>query len=823
MVAAADYEKLGTFYLGRRVAEDGEPSDEPVLYDSRDLTTHGVIVGMTGSGKTGLSVGILEEAAIDGIPSLVIDPKGDMGNLMLTFPQLRPEDFEPWVDPAEATRNGRSTAEYAADTAELWKNGLAEWGQEPSRIQRFREAAEVSIYTPGATSGLSLSVLRSFAAPGEAVRDDPDALRERTQSAVSGLLSLLGIEADPLQSREHILISNILDHSWRDGQDLDLAGMIRAIVEPPFDRLGVMDLETFLPAKERSALAMSLNNLLASPGFSAWMEGAPLDIGNLLYGPDGRPKISVISIAHLSDAERMFVVTLILNEMVSWMRSQTGTSSLRALLYMDEIFGFFPPTANPPSKVPMLTLLKQARAYGVGVLLATQNPVDLDYKGLSNCGSWFIGRLQTERDRARVLGGLEGASTDAGRELDKSELEETIGRLGKRRFLLNNVHEDAPVVLETRWVLSYLRGPLVRAEIQRLMEGARRALTRPTAKEKAREASANKVAAEASEAAERPQLPAAVVERFLRPQEDLQDNQELVYRPMMFGAAEMHFKRTSVGLDDWREIFLVAPIEEGSRSLSWEEAARLPEEPKLWKRPEKGARFAPLAAPGMREKSWSAAAKKMSSELYRTQLETIWKHPGLKQYSEPGETEGDFRRRIQQDLKEARDLAVEKLRQSYAKKLESLEGKLLTARQRVEKEKVQLKDSKRSALVNVGVGVLGTLMGRKKLSATAVRRAGMAIRGFGRSSKDREDVEHAEEKLEVLLEQQTELEAEAARELDALRERLEEADTELERIDVRPLKTDIAVNQQLLLWTPWSLSTSGIAQPLFDTGEPLDA
>ncbi|MBT8484534.1 MAG: DUF87 domain-containing protein, partial [Phycisphaerae bacterium] len=466
-----NYEKLGAFYLGREYdLAHGRLLDDLLLYDAKDLTTHAVCVGMTGSGKTGLCVTLLEEAAIDGIPTIAIDPKGDLGNLMLTFPKLRAEDFRPWVDPNEAGRKGMTPDAYASDRAKLWKKGLKDWDQDGERVERFRRSAEVAIYTPGSTAGIPLTVLRSFKAPPPELRADAEAMQERITSAVSGLLALLGIEADPIRSREHILLANILAQAWSAGRDLDLAALIAEIQSPPFDRIGVMDLESFFNARDRFELAMTLNNLLASPGFGVWMSGEPLDIQRLLYTEDGRPRIAVLSIAHLSEAERMFFVTVLLNEMVAWMRTQSGTSSLRALLYMDEIFGFFPPTANPPSKRPMLTLLKQARAYGLGVVLATQNPVDLDYKGLSNTGTWFLGRLQTERDKQRVLEGLEGASAAAGTDFDRGRIEAILAGLGSRVFMMNNVHDDEPVLFHTRWALSYLRGPLTRDQIKTLME-----------------------------------------------------------------------------------------------------------------------------------------------------------------------------------------------------------------------------------------------------------------------------------------------------------------------------------------------------------------
>ena len=466
-----DFERLGVFYLGR-------PYDLPakranpgwLLYDSKDLVTHAVCVGMTGSGKTGLCLSLLEEAAIDNIPAIIIDPKGDLGNLLLTFPSLKGEDFLPWINEDDARKKGQSPAEYASGQADLWKNGLAAWGQDGARIQRLKESAEAMIYTPGSNAGLPVSILKSFAAPEEDVRNDTELLRERISTTVTGLLGLLGVDADPIQSREHILLSTILGHAWRQGSDLDLAAVIQGIQSPPVAKIGVMDVEAFFPSKDRFALAMKLNNLLAAPGFQAWLEGAPLDIQQLLHTASGKPRLAIFSIAHLSDAERMFFVTLLLSQMVGWMRAQSGTTSLRALLYMDEIFGYFPPVANPPSKLPLLTLLKQARAFGLGVVLATQNPVDLDYKGLANTGTWFIGRLQTERDKARVLEGLEGASSSAGKKFDKGRMEQTLAGLGNRIFLMNNVHEDEPVVFETRWCLSYLRGPLTRSQIKLLMD-----------------------------------------------------------------------------------------------------------------------------------------------------------------------------------------------------------------------------------------------------------------------------------------------------------------------------------------------------------------
>ncbi|HUU37412.1 MAG TPA: DUF87 domain-containing protein, partial [Candidatus Desulfaltia sp.] len=403
------FEKLGLFYLGKTVDPKTQAvTPDYLLYDSKDLVTHAVCVGMTGSGKTGLCIGLLEEAAIDNIPALIVDPKGDLGNLALLFPELRPEDFRPWINEDEAAQKGLSPDDYAREQADLWRRGLAEWGQDENRIRSLVEAADISIYTPGSNAGLLLSALKSFAAPPPELVEDSDLFSQRISTTVSGLLGLLGIQADPLQSREHILVSNLLEAAWRTGESLDLPVLIQRVQSPPLKRLGVFELDAFYPASERNKLAVMLNNILAAPGFASWLEGYPLEIDSLLYTPSGKPRLSILSIAHLSDAERMFFVTLLLNQLLGWMRRQPGTSSLRALFYMDEIFGFFPPVAEPPSKRPLLTLLKQARAFGLGLVLTTQNPVDLDYKGLANTGTWFIGRLQTENDKKRLLDGLAG-------------------------------------------------------------------------------------------------------------------------------------------------------------------------------------------------------------------------------------------------------------------------------------------------------------------------------------------------------------------------------------------------------------------------------
>ena len=457
----------GAFYLGRMFDPvKGKASDQALLYDPADLTTHAFVVGMTGSGKTGLCIGLLEEAALNGIPALMIDPKGDITNLLLHFPDLLPKDFQPWVNPDEARRAGQTVEQAAEGAATLWKKGLADWGIEPSRIQALKAAAQFTIYTPGSDAGIPISILASLKAPSIPWESNREMLREKISSTVIALLGLVGLDdIDPVRSREHILLSNIFENAWSHGQDLDLGELILQTQNPPFEKLGVFDVNTFFPQKDRFELAMLLNNILASPAFQAWIEGQPLDIPSLLFTPNGKPRHSVFYIAHLSDNERMFFITLLFSAVEAWMRTQSGTNSLRSLVYFDEIFGYMPPTANPPSKQPMLRMLKQARAFGVGLVLVTQNPVDVDYKGLSNTGSWFIGKLQTDQDKQRLLDGLEGAVAGG---MDRAAYDRQISGLAKRVFLLHNVHSKGPVQFQTRWAMNYLAGPLTRTQIPQL-------------------------------------------------------------------------------------------------------------------------------------------------------------------------------------------------------------------------------------------------------------------------------------------------------------------------------------------------------------------
>jgi hypothetical protein len=823
-----DFEKLGVFYLGKEYdIAARKPRSELLLYDARDLTTHGVCVGMTGSGKTGLCLALLEEAAIDAIPAIVIDPKGDLANLLLTFPDLKPDDFRPWLDPAEAERRGVSVEQLAAQTAEEWRQGLMESGQleKENRIAKFRNAVDAVIYTPGSSAGLPLTVLRSFSAPAPEILKDGDALRERTSAAVSGLLALLGIDADPLRSREHILLSHLVDRAWQAGRDLDLAALIRDIQAPPFDKIGVIDLENIFPAKERFGLSMSLNNLLASPGFAAWMEGDPLDIQRLLYTTAGKPRLAILSIAHLSEAERMFFVTILLNEVVAWMRAQPGSSSLRALLYMDEVFGYFPPTANPPAKTPMLTLLKQARAYGLGVVLATQNPVDLDYKGLSNAGTWFIGRLQTERDKARVLDGLEGASTAAGAAFDRQKMDQILSGLGKRVFLMNNVHEDRPVVFQSRWALSFLRGPLSREQIQTLM-APRKAGAKPqaaagvpaTATPAAAVAplASPAPAAKAHDAARRPVLPPEIPEFFLPQRKILPAGASLCYRPALLGTARVHFAQAKSNVDVWENVSLTAPLGEALSASIWDEAhAGAEDAPELEKTPAGGeARFAPLPSELTRPKKFAELTSALKDHLYRTETFEIWKSPSLKQVSKPGESEGDFRVRLSHAARADRDEQIDKLKAKYAPKLALVQERIRKAQQKVEKEQAQASQQTLQTAVSFGSSLLGALFSRKIGSAANVSRATSAARAASRIGREKQDVAQAQENVQQYQDQLAELDAQLKAETAALDDSVSADKLALEDIVIKPRKADINVTLVALVWMPNAVAADGTTTPL---------
>jgi hypothetical protein len=792
--SVSDYEKLGSFYLGKEYdIETREVTDELQLYDSKDLVTHGVVLGMTGSGKTGLCIGLLEEAALDNIPAIVIDPKGDISNLLLTFPEFKGSDFRPWINENDAIKKGATPDEFAEKTARMWENGIGDWHQGPDRVRQLKDKVDINVFTPGSRSGIPVSILSSLNAPPFEVIDDGELFGERIESTVSSLLSLVGVDADPIQSPEAVLLSAIFQHSWTAEQSLTLETLIRHIQKPPFGKIGVIDLESFLDQKTRQKLALKFNNLLASPGFSTWLEGPPLDIQRMMYTEEGKPRISIFSIAHLSDSERMFFVSLLLNQMLGWMRTQSGTTSLRALLYMDEIYGYLPPTANPPSKKPMMTMLKQARAFGLGVLVATQNPVDLDYKALSNMGTWFLGRLQTERDKARVLDGLQGAADAQGGGFNRKQMETMLSGLDSRVFLMNNVHDGAPSVFHVRWVMSYLRGPLTRRQIKTLMDPKRDQFETNS---KRSSAPVNPMgmsqAAAAPPKGERPLVGNGVIENFAPFAGEADD---VTYKPALLREALVHFSSSKADLDGSRLVRFVNPI--GASAIDWEDdcGCSVPLRD-LNSEPHKEAGFDELAGYAMNADNYKSVEKEFEDWIYRNERVTLFQSDLYKMYSKLGESEGDFRARLSVMGREARDEAIEGMRDRYEKKLHTKTDQLERAALALDKEKSEASSATWQAGASVLGGLLGKLFGGRRSRSSSVT---SATRAF----KQRRDVGIAEDKVKGIEEDVAELEAELAEEIAELQEKFDVNNTRLDTESIKPYKKDIDVKSVSLVWLPY--------------------
>ncbi len=827
-------EQLASFYLGSEYdLAQGQLLDRPVYYDARDLTTHGVIVGMTGSGKTGLGVIVLEEATLDGIPSLVIDPKGDMTNLLLTFPELRPQDFQPWVNPDDARRKDMELDAYAARTADQWRKGLADSGQGPDRIRRLKEAADFVIYTPGSSAGRQVSILHALEAPSLSWDDDIELLRDRIESIVSALLALVGIEADPVRSREHILLANILENAWRAGQDLDLAQLILRVQKPPFTQLGVFPIDTFFPEKDRMGLAMRLNGLVASPTFSDWIKGQPLDIEALLHGPSGKPQVSILYIAHLSEAERQFFVTLLLEQVVSWVRAQSGTTSLRALLYMDEVFGYLPPhPANPPTKKPLLTLLKQARAFGLGLVLATQNPVDLDYKALSNAGTWFIGRMQADRDKQRLLDGLEGVQTGGG--FSRTAFDRMISSIQPRVFLLHNVHEDKPVVFQTRWAMSYLRGPLTRSQVRELVgkqepsaptiPPAVAAATPPRAPQPSPAVAPAPVEPAAPYSRVPPQLPSSVRQVFLPVRVPLKEalgrlasqrsvparvfaeaQGVLVYEPALLGLATLHFVHAASRQTHTQEVAYLLPIVGRDGTPDWSEGRAEVEARDLKREADPQALFAELPASLGSASRFGVLEKEFGDYLFYNSSITLRYNPYLKLYSAPDEPDKAFQRRCREVAEKARDAEAKKIRAQFQTQIDRLQEKLRREERELEEDKREYEARKQEELLSGAETVLGVLTGRR-----VTRGLSSASRKRRMSQQAKADIKESEDAIRDLKDQIREVEDRAKQELETLNARWGERIDQVEEIQVRPRRSDVQVTLFALAWLPrWEVTAGG--------------
>lgn len=819
----APLEKLGSFYLGAAydLASGNISTDHMIHYDARDLTTHGVCVGMTGSGKTGLCICLLEEAALDKVPALIVDPKGDITNLLLQFPDLHPKDFEPWVNPDDARRRNMSTSDYANYVANQWRTGLGDWGITSERIRRLQASADFTIYTPGSSAGISINILTSLKVPTLDWNTNLEVLRERIQGLVAAILNLVGLDGDPIRSREAILLAHLIEHYWERGEDLDLEKLILAIQTPPIQKLGVLDINNFYPPKSRAELAMALNSLIAAPSFQSWMQGTALDIDHLLYTESGAPRHSIFYLAHLSDRERMFFVTLLLENLVLWMRRQSGTTSLRTLLYFDEVFGFFPPVAEPPSKRPLLTLLKQARAYGVGILLVTQNPMDLDYKGLTNTGTWFIGKLQTDRDKARVLQGLEGVITSDYNSLDSKDYDTTITQLSSRVFLLYNVHTPEPIVFHTRWAMSYLRGPLTRPQVSQLMTskkaaplGALSRTSQPTKHEQAQTGDYTSIPPAVDPALPQIFLPVTTTENEIQSQlasrleQQVEiDDVRIVYHPALLGIATVRFVQSKNNIDAQEESMrLLWPSEEVR--IDWTQAENLSlriEE--LTRQPvhiasTRGAFYNSLPPNFGNVHNIRSFEKDLVSWLYHNSRLRLRSHKALDILQRPEESVRDFNVRVRQTARETRDREIDALQKQYDRRLDALAKKLRKLERDLVADEAEYKARQREEAVGVGETVLSFFLGRRRTSAATsiARRRRM-------TSKVKLDIEETEENISELKEDIQELERELKTAVNEITEKWDYGDNDENYVELKPRRKDVNLHEIALAWAPfWHVS-----------------
>ena len=766
------YEKLGLFYLGK----DAD-SEAPTLYKAKDLTTHAVIIGMTGSGKTGLGVGLIEEAAIDNVPSIIIDPKGDMGNLCLAFPKMRGEDFKPWMDERDAADKGKSVDELANETALAWKNGLESFSQDLKRVENFA-SVEKTIYTPGSSAGVGVNVLGSFEAPSAEVLDDADAFSSLINATVSSLLSLVDAQSDSVNSKERLLLSNLFSHYWSQGASFGVEELIGYVATPPFAKVGALSLNAFYPQNERMKLATMFNGLISSVTFSSWTKGEPLDVQNMLYDENGKAKVAIFSIAHLNDDERMFFVTILLNAYVSWMRRQRGSSTLKALLYMDEIFGFFPPSKNPPSKEPMLLLLKQARAFGTGVVLSTQNPVDLDYKGLSNIGTWFIGKLQTKQDIEKVLDGLSANSN-----LSKEEMALKIATLKGRRFLLKNVHEGETREFQTRWALSYLKGPMTKDDVKILMKDKKRELKEEETPLK-RQASSN--------ASAKPILSEAIKEYF----SDSGANADGPFYPYLYGEATLKFYSQTKGIDESEALFFKLDLLQDAQTLNFEDAREEALSDKSTKA-NAGASYETLPEMILKEKTLKKFEKELSDFIYHSKRLELFACKDLKLESKIGESRRDFLTRVQDSLKDMREENVEKLQAKYKTQYERLETKLEALERKLQKEEADVSAKTTDAIMDVGLAIFGAFFGSK---SSAVTKSAAAMRKGRGVFKERDDVQNVESRVEEIREDMRDLLESLDDEIQKIKESFKIENFPIQTISIKPRRSDVILEDFALLW-----------------------
>ena len=822
------------FYLGRAYDPIQQTvTDVKIHYDPADLTTHAVVTGMTGSGKTGLCVVLLEESALQGIPAIIIDPKGDLTNLLLHFPELIPQDFQPWIDADLARRAGKNVEQVATEASTSWREGLQEWGIPEERILALKNAAQFAIFTPGSDAGLPVSVLSSLAAPQIVWNENREILREKITSTVTALLGLVGYtDVDPIRSREHILLSNIFENEWSQGKDVELGELVLQTQAPPFEKLGAFPVETFFPAKDRMELAMVLNNILAAPTFETWREGQALNIGSMLYTEDGRPRHNIFYLAHLSDEERMFFITLLLSAVETWMRTQSGASSLRALLYMDEMYGYLPPQRNPPSKQPLLRMLKNARAFGLGLLLATQNPVDLDYKALSNAGTWFIGKLQTEQDKNRLLDGLESAAGG----ISRTVFDKLISSLGKRVFVLHNIHAKGPELLQTRHTMNFLAGPIMRNRIGDLnklanVEAAVPVVSRPPAvpvmaapaspgtASSPRPAQSQPPTAMIQSSNTKPPVPAWIREYFLpqnyslpeafsaaqrhMPAEVMIDG--VIYRPTLLASGDVRILDRKHGVDSEikRTILVKSPEKRGS--VRWEDyplnGAVLDQ---IETNPVPAARFSSIDAPLNDVKLMTALQKDFTDWIFRNSSVKARANQTLKVFAGPDVSPADFMKACADAAREARDAEIDKKTGQLDRQLKSLEDKLAREERELVKDEDELSNRKVEEAGTHLENLTGLFGGRRKAS-----RLSSSLTKRRMTQQARSDVEESKEAIKEFNRQIEELQKRREEVIAEINDRWGRVVNEITEVTIAPKKTDVLVNVFGVAWMPYYVIQSG--------------
>jgi len=781
-------EKLGSFYLGSEYnIEKQEITGEHINYDARDLTTHAVCIGMTGSGKTGLCICLLEEAAIDKVPAIIIDPKGDITNHLLHFPELQPEDFLEWINIDDARRKNLSKEEYAKQVSQTWKKGLEDWGINKERIESLAKSVDFTIYTPGSSTGIPINILSSLEVPKIT---DRETLTNLITGTVRALLELLKISSDPIRDKEGILLSAILQHYWSLGESLSLEKLIQAVQNPPFNRLGVFDLDTFYSSDKRLDLALAINSLIASPSFTEWLTGDPLDISKLLYTEDGKPRHSIFSLSHLSDEERMFFVTLILERISSWIQQQSGTTSLRGIIYFDELFGYMPPVANPPSKTPLLRLLKQGRAYGLGVVLTTQNPVDLDYKGLTNTGTWFIGKLQTDRDKNRVLEGLEGVSplSSISNEIDYGKI---IGSLGSRVFLLHNVHDNAPKIFHTRWAMNYLRGPLLGGQIKKLMLGKKDQIT------------TRKSVTKKDFVATPPTIDPSIEQFYIDGTNLVSINKpasipgKIQLVPTLLLKYSVRFFDKKRDIDKIEKHWAITPEPNNLGEIDWSQIETL-DSRLIYDKPiysEENLVYHEIPDSYNTKKELRDYRDKLSEFLYRNKSYSISTHPSLKISQEQEESKAGFLMRVKQAAREERDQEIDKLEKKYDTKLDSINSKINKLTSSLSSEEAEYDARKREEIFGIGETVLGVLLGRRRTTGitTASRRRRM-------TTQTKHKIEETSKEIEELKKEMSELEQELEEQVQEITDKWDNVEDKIEEYKINPRRTDIDVDEPKLAW-----------------------